>query len=121
MENNTDLQTIRRDLDLIAKRTRPGQWDKAWQMAGRVLIAVAIPSLAAFGAWLGELHSRVDANASKIALFEHVQFTREMGYAMEARLVTQMQQPPRWLTDAVLRLEKAIEKLEVKVAELEKK
>lgn len=89
--------------------------DMIWMWAGRVML-VALTAFAgrAFSAW-DDLAVRVVENQNAIRVLELNQFSAEQGRQLEARLMARMEEPPRWLTESVGRLERAAERIDSQV------
>lgn len=89
--------------------------DMIWTWAGRAML-VALTAFAgrAFSAW-DDLAVRVVENQNAIRVLELNQFSAEQGRQLEARLMARMEEPPRWLTESVGRLERAAERIDSQV------
>ena len=89
--------------------------DVLWCWAGRImLVALTLFAGRAVTAW-DDLSGQVNANARAIQILELSQFTADSGRALEARLMARMEEPPRWLTESVARLERAAERIDTQV------
>jgi hypothetical protein len=89
--------------------------DHIWVWAGRImLLGLTVFATTAASTW-SDLQKTVIQNSQQIEVLKSGQFTASQGHALEARLVARMQDPPRWLTDSVGRLERAAEKIDAQV------
>lgn len=89
--------------------------DMIWTWAGRAML-VALTAFAgrALSAW-DDLAVRVAENQNAIRVLELNQFSAEQGRQLESRLMARMEEPPRWLTESVGRLERAAERIDTQV------
>ena len=89
--------------------------DMIWTWAGRaMLVALTAISARMFGAW-DDLAVQVQLNKDSIRTLELSQFSAEQGRQLESRLMARMEEPPRWLTESVGRLERAAERIDTQV------
>jgi len=89
--------------------------DLIWTWAARgMLVILTTISARMFGAW-DDLAVQVQLNKDSIRTLELSQFTAEQGRQLETRLMARMEEPPRWLTESVGRLERAAERIDTQV------
>jgi hypothetical protein len=79
-----------------------------------MLVVLTTISARMFGAW-DDLAVQVQLNKDSIRTLELSQFTAEQGRQLETRLMARMEEPPRWLTESVGRLERAAERIDTQV------
>lgn len=89
--------------------------DMIWTWAARaMLLGLTILSSSLVTSW-EDLRGQVEANKDAIRTLEASQFSADAGRALERRLLERMEEPPRWLTESVGRLERAAEKIDAQV------
>ena len=95
--------------------------DVIWVWAGRImLVGLTTFATAASSAW-GALSDRVADNSESVEVLRSTQFTTQQAAELEGRLVSRMQEPPRWLTESVGRLERAAERIDLTVSEMQQR
>ena len=102
-----DLQT---ELDNIRQQTACTGADRAWKVASRVVVSLAVPAVIGWWSWFADLAKAVQRNDSRIEMIEATRFLSADAAAMESRLLQalarQREEVPRWLQDAISRIEK---------------
>lgn len=89
--------------------------DVAWVFVGRVVLVSLVPlGTCSLTSW-NEMSTAVAENQREIQSMKLLGFTQDQAAALEARIMLKLESPPRWLTDAVLRLEKAAERMDDQV------
>lgn len=95
--------------------------DLVFQWAGRALILAATIALPLMWADRQKLGEAVDRNGKDIAIFRETRVTVEMLERMKQEILqaVNLNYPPKWLTDAVSRIEKSQDKTEQKMDAIE--
>lgn len=100
------------EIERLRREVEPRPRDRIAETAMRIIAGVTVASLVGVFAWLAALAGSVQNNAHDIDLIRSTRFTAEMGAALRADLLDRMAQTPRWLNEAMIRLEKTAEKVE---------
>lgn len=105
-----DIADLQDELDEIRQQTACNGADKAWKVAGRIVVALAVPAVIGSWSWFADLAKVVQRSESRIEMIEATRFLSADAAAMESRLLQaiarQREEVPRWLQDAISRIEK---------------
>ena len=105
-----ELADLQAELDNIRQQTACTGADRAWKVASRVVVSLAVPAVIGSWSWFADLAKAVQRNDSRIEMIEATRFLSADAAAMESRLLQalarQREEVPRWLQDAISRIEK---------------
>lgn len=105
-----ELADLQAELDDIRQQTACTGADRAWKIASRIAVALAVPAIVGSWSWFADLAKVVQRNDSRIEMIEATRFLSADAAAMESRLLQalarQREEVPRWLQDAISRIEK---------------
>ena len=105
-----DIADLQEELEEIRQQTACSSVDRAWKIAGRIAIALTVPVIVGSWSWFADLAKAVQRSESRIEMIEATRFLSADAAAMESRLLQaiarQREEVPRWLQDAISRIEK---------------
>ena len=105
-----ELADLQAELDNIRQQTACTGADRAWKVASRIVVSLAVPAVIGSWSWFADLAKAVQRNDSRIEMIEATRFLSADAAAMESRLLQalarQREEVPRWLQDAISRIEK---------------
>ena len=105
-----ELADLQAELYNIRQQTACTGADRAWKVASRVVVSLAVPAVIGSWSWFADLAKAVQRNDSRIEMIEATRFLSADAAAMESRLLQalarQREEVPRWLQDAISRIEK---------------
>lgn len=110
------FEEVLRELEEIRHQTKKSLSDRVWDVSSKIIVAVVMASLG----WLFALSTRVEVNDDRLTIIENTRFTEKAARDMEARLTSMIttNDGPRWLSEAVLRLERATDRMDSSITSL---